>query len=54
MSKHKRDKRREAQLPDISNPNKAKIVPVHDDQSGAVVEHISPDKARKIFKRRYG
>jgi hypothetical protein len=46
----RRDDKRTA-LPDISNPNKAKIVAVHDDHSGAIVNHISPDETRKIIKR---
>jgi hypothetical protein len=50
----KRDNKRKAQLPDISNLHKAKIIAVHDDQSGAVVDHISPDETREIIKRRTG
>jgi DNA invertase Pin-like site-specific DNA recombinase len=56
MSKRgdKRKAKREAQLPDISGDlSKAKIVPVSDHQSGAVVDHISHDEAREIMKRKY-
>lgn len=49
----KRDNKRKAQLPDISNLNKAKIMAVRDDQSGNVVDHISPDEMHEIIKRRF-